>query len=186
MNVSGIVLSGGRGNRAGGADKGLLPWQHSTRIESILQDLQTQVDDIVISANRNLGRYQALGFQVTEDTLPGFQGPLAGIAATLPLCRHPIAIIVPCDSPQLPPDLATRLLAALEDEEIDLSYANDGSRDQYLFMAVRKRCLPGLLECLQDEERAVRGWHRRLHTQCVDFSDQPERFKNLNDASSQA
>ena len=186
MNVSGIVLSGGRGSRAAGADKGLLPWRQGTRIESILQLLQPQVDDILISANRNLARYGELGFAIVEDTLPNFQGPLAGIAACLPRCRHSLAVIVPCDSPHIPTDLVSRLSHAMEDESIDLCYANDGTRDQYLFTAVRNRCLPGLLECLGEGQRAVKQWHRRLNCHAVDFSDQPEGFRNLNDASTQA
>ncbi len=183
MKASGIVLAGGRGSRAGGVDKGLLPWQQSTRVEAVLLDLQPQVDDIIISANRNLGRYRQLGFTVVEDQLPDYQGPLAGIAACLPQCRQPLVIVVPCDSPRLPRDLVRRLLAPLEDEGVDLSFASDGARGQYLFTAIRKQCRPSLLECLAAGERSVRDWHRRLRCKVVDFSDRAAYFKNLNDAS---
>jgi molybdopterin-guanine dinucleotide biosynthesis protein A len=184
MKVSGIILAGGRGSRAGGVDKGLLPWQQSTRVEAVLQGLRPQVDDIIISANRNLERYRELGFTVVEDQLPDYQGPLAGIAACLPECRHPLVIVVPCDSPQLPQDLAARLLAPLEDEGVDLSFASDGVRGQYLFTAIRKKCRPSLLECLAAGERSVRNWHRRLQCKVVDFSDRAAFFKNLNEATS--
>jgi molybdopterin-guanine dinucleotide biosynthesis protein A len=184
MKASGIVLAGGRGSRAGGVDKGLLPWRQSTRVEAVLLDLQPQVDDIIISANRNLGRYRELGFNVVEDQLPDFQGPLAGIAACLAQCRHSLVIVVPCDSPRLPRDLVARLLAPLEDEEVDLSFASDGVRGQYLFTAIRKKCRPSLLECLADGERSVRDWQRRLQCKVVDFSDQAGYFQNLNEAPS--
>ena len=184
MKASGIVLAGGRGSRAGGVDKGLLPWRDTTRVEAILLDLQPQVDDILISANRNISRYRGLGFAVVEDQLPDFQGPLAGIAACLSRCRHPLVIVVPCDSPQLPPDLVARLLEPLEDGGVDLSFACDGTRGQYLFTAMRQKCLPSLLECLADGERSVRDWHRHLQCKVVDFSDRAAYFKNLNDAPS--
>jgi molybdenum cofactor guanylyltransferase len=184
MEASGIILAGGRGSRAGGVDKGLLPWRQATRVEAVLEGLQPQVDDIIISANRNLHRYRELGYTVVEDKLPDYQGPLAGIAACLAQCRHPLVIVVPCDSPRLPQDLAARLLAPFEDEGIDLSFASDGVRGQYLFTAIRQTCRPSLLECLADGERSVRAWHRRLHCKVVDFSDRADFFKNLNDATS--
>ena len=184
MEASGIILAGGRGSRAGGVDKGLLPWHQSTRVEAVLQGLQPQVDDIIISANRNLYRYRELGFTVVEDQLPDYQGPLAGIAACLVHCRHPLVIVVPCDSPRLPLDLAARLLAPLEDEEVDLSFATDGVREQYLFTAIRQRCQSSLLACLADGERSVREWHRRLQCKVVDFSDRADYFKNLNESLS--
>lgn len=180
MKASGIILCGGRGSRVAGADKGLLPWRDSSLVEAVVERLAPQVDDIIISANRNIEQYTTLGYPVITDALPDYQGPLAGIASALPACRNSVAIVVPCDTPLLPADLAARLLSALEDSGVDLSFANDGRRSQYLFSAVRGRCLAGLESCLQTGERSVRGWHASLHCVEVDFSDCPEAFTNLN------
>lgn len=181
MNVSGIILSGGRGRRAGGADKGLLPWAHHTRIEAVLQILRPQLQDIVISANRNLDQYQALGLSVVGDDLDDYQGPLAGIAACLPHCQYQLAVVVPCDSPELPSDLVARLLQPLADESIDLSYVFDGVRGQFLFAAIRQRCATSLAEYLNAGERSVQGWIAGRSSCTVDFSDQAQRFANHNE-----
>jgi molybdopterin-guanine dinucleotide biosynthesis protein A len=180
MKASGIILAGGRGLRVNGADKGLLPWGQGTLVEAAIKALQPQVDDILISANRNMAHYQSLGYSVVSDTIEGYQGPLAGILAALPQCRQDVAVIIPCDSPTLPGDLADRLLAPLQAEELDLSFVHDGSRDQYLLTAVKLRCLDNLQRYLLEGGRSVRGWHQHLHCQAVDFSDCPDAFLNLN------
>ena len=59
--VTGLLLAGGRGLRMGGADKGLLEHHGRTLAEAVLQRLAPQVGTVLISANRNLERYAALG-----------------------------------------------------------------------------------------------------------------------------
>jgi molybdopterin-guanine dinucleotide biosynthesis protein A len=181
MNLSGIILAGGLGRRAGGADKGLLPFAHHTRVEAAIACLAPQVDDITLSANRNLERYRALGLPVTSDTLRDFQGPLAGILACLPQCRHRVAIIVPCDCPQLPADLAGKLAAELVNPAVQAAYAFDGEREQYLFAAIRTDTLDSLQQYLAGGDRSVRGWHQRINSIRVDFSGQTALFQNLNE-----
>lgn len=182
MKASGIILCGGQGSRMGGADKGLMPWGDHSCVEAVAARLEPQVDDIVISANRNLERYSTLGYPVVRDAYIGYAGPLAGVAASLPHCRHPIAAVVPCDSPEPPADLVARLLEPLRDADIDLSYAFDGDRHQYLFMALRRQLLQQLQHYLDSGQRSVKGWHRLMRHQVVDFSDCPEAFVNLNEA----
>jgi molybdenum cofactor guanylyltransferase len=178
--VTGIVLSGGQGRRAGGADKGLLPWKDSTQIETLLKVLRPQVDRLIISANRNLERYRELADIVVSDDLADYQGPLAGVAAALALVETNIALVVPCDCPNPPADLASRLLRALEDGQHQLVYAHDGTRAQYLFCALRKNSLESLRHYLAEGGRSVKGWHLGISYGVVDFSDCPESFANHN------
>jgi len=183
MKLSGIILAGGLGRRVGGADKGLLPFAHHTRVEAAIACLAAQVDDITLSANRNLERYRALGWPVTSDTLQDFQGPLAGILACLPGCQHQVAVIVPCDCPQLPTDLAEKLAAELTDPSLQAAYAFDGQREQYLFAAIRTDAVESLQHYLDGGDRSVRGWYQRIGSVRVDFSGQNALFQNLNEAS---
>ena len=85
--ISAIVLAGGQGRRVGGVDKGWLDYGGRPMIEHILARLKPQVDDVVISCNRNLPRYAALA-PVIEDQYRGYLGPLAGISAAAGMCRH--------------------------------------------------------------------------------------------------
>ena len=179
--ITGIILSGGLGQRAEGADKGLLPWGGRTRIEALLDDFGPQVDHLLISCNRNLERYAKLA-PVVSDELPGYQGPLAGIAAALAQSKTEYAVVVPCDCPHPPQDLVARLLGELREPALDLVYAHDGIRPQYLFCALRKRCAAPLRAYLDRGERSVQGWQRQMNCRTVDFSDCPENFANYNQA----
>jgi len=60
------------GRRMGGVDKGLIEYQGRPLIEWALAALMPQVDQLVISANRNLDTYAAYGHRVLSDTCPTF------------------------------------------------------------------------------------------------------------------
>ena len=53
-----IILAGGEGKRADGMDKGLITYNDKPLIEHVIDAVSFQVDDIVISANRNIENYQ--------------------------------------------------------------------------------------------------------------------------------
>lgn len=178
MACSAIVLCGGRGSRVNGADKGLLEFDGRPLVASVLSRIEPQVDDIVISANRNLARYRALGHRVVADTMPDFAGPLAGILSALPACHHERVLVTACDTPFLPDDLATRLLPPLE--SCDLAYAWDGEREQYLSAALHRSLAESLAGYLADGQRSVHGWYGTLNYRRVDFSDEQRTFQNIN------
>ena len=111
--ITGVVLAGGLGRRMGGSDKGLEELRGRPLAAWVVERLAPQVDELLISANRNGGRYAALGHRVLGDRIAGFAGPLAGLHAALEAAAHPLVATVPCDSPFLPGDLISRLLSAL-------------------------------------------------------------------------
>jgi molybdopterin-guanine dinucleotide biosynthesis protein A len=181
MKSTGIILSGGRGSRAGGADKGLLPWRGQTRIGAVLTAFRPQVDELLISCNRNIERYRDYGVPLVTDQLAGFQGPLAGLAAALQATHTELAALAPCDCPGLPSNLVERLRAPLLAGDVQVSYADDGSRHQYLLAVLRSDCLPALQDYLDSGGRSVRGWYALLHSQVVDCSDMANQLTNLNE-----
>ena len=66
-------------------DKGLIQYKNKALVEHILQDFIPQIDHCIISANRNIARYQAYGYPVYCDEIGDYAGPLAGILTAL---RH--------------------------------------------------------------------------------------------------
>lgn len=111
--ITGLILAGGRGQRMGGRDKGLQPFQGEPLAAHVLRRLQPQVGRVLISANRHADAYAALGAPVIGDTLADFPGPLAGMLAGLQAIETDYLLTVPCDSPYLADDLAVRLADAL-------------------------------------------------------------------------
>ncbi|MQT44675.1 NTP transferase domain-containing protein, partial [Pseudomonas sp. FSL R10-0765] len=83
-----LLLAGGRGQRMGGQDKGLVPWRGQPLIAYVQQAARALTDDLIISCNRNHDRYAAYADQLVSDGNDDFDGPLAGIRAGLAAARH--------------------------------------------------------------------------------------------------
>jgi len=176
--VAAVMLAGGQGSRMGGAGKGLIDYQGRPLIEWGLAVLAPQVGEIVISANRNLERYAAYGYRVLPDTLPGFPGPLAGVFAALDAVTTEWLLVVPCDTPHLPADLALRLLGAAQLEGVPLAMAADDARIHHSCFLVHTGQRDHLADFLARGERAVRRWQAQLSSATVRFD--AAAFANLN------
>jgi len=165
----------------GGIDKGWADFEGKPLIAHVLERLQPQTHSILISANRNLDAYRALGYPVLKDRIDGFQGPLAGLASLLQACPTEWLATVPCDAPGLPNDYLVRMASAAEQTPgTRIVVAHNGDRLQPVHMLVARNLLDDLLSHLQQGGRKVRGWLGQYAYQTADFSDQPQAFFNLN------
>lgn len=180
MHITSIILSGGRATRMNGLDKGLVLLQNKPLVQHVIERLTPQVDQIIINANRTLEEYQAFGHNIAQDETDEFLGPLAGFLIGLKQAKHDLVLTVPCDSPLLPNDLASRLLSALEQSSDDLAIATSDGDTHPVFCLMRKSVLPSLIDFLERGERKVSAWQNSLKLVKVDFSDCHEGFVNLN------
>lgn len=162
----------------GGADKGLLDYRGRPLVAWTLAALAPQVGELVISANRNLERYAALGHRVLPDTLPDYPGPLAGVLAAMDAVQAPWLLVAPCDTPHLPADLAARLLDTARHAGAPLAVAADAQRTHHGCFVVRTDRRADLAAYLAGGERAVRGWQARLAPASVRFD--AAGFVNVN------
>jgi len=179
-NITAVILAGGMARRMGGQDKGLIELNGRPMIEHIIEALKPQVDSIVISANRNLEQYRQYGYPVVEDIMGDYFGPLVGMASGLQACSSDRILIVPCDSPFVPPVLADKLNAALLEQGADLSVANDSERMQPVFAVLSRHLLPSLLAYLDKGGRKIDTWYAEHKMALADFSDWPDAFININ------
>jgi molybdopterin-guanine dinucleotide biosynthesis protein A len=178
--VSAIILAGGQGNRMGNRDKGLIEKNGSPLISHVIKQISSQVDDISLNCNRHIDEYKELGFAVITDQLPGFQGPLAGMHASLIHAKHDVCLICPCDMPNLPSDLVARLYDALTNNCSDIAFPTCGTRRHYIPSLIRIDLLASLSVYLESGKRSVHGWYANLKVQEVDFSATEESFINVN------
>lgn len=181
--ISALVLAGGAGRRVGHRDKGLIIWRGKPLIAHVCDSLQPQVEEILISCNRNVASYRSFATRTVTDSRDSYQGPLAGLEAASDIVRSQLLVVVCCDTPLLPHDLVSRLVTPLSkpcEDAPEISYAHDGERAQYLCAAMRTTCLTSLPDFLNNGHRAVREWYRSRHAVAVDFSDHYACFKNFN------
>lgn len=179
--VTGLILAGGRGERMGGADKGWVMHEGRPLIVSVVERFAPQVGSLLISANRNIERYAALG-TVVQDESPldePFAGPLIGILSGLRnACTEWIAT-VPCDAPYLPIDLVQRLMTALRVNGAPAACARTDDRLQPVFALVSTQVTDDLANAIASGERAVHRWLESLGVLPVDFDD-ARAFANFN------
>jgi molybdopterin-guanine dinucleotide biosynthesis protein A len=100
----------------------------------------------------------------------------AGLTANV----HPFLVTVPCDSPFLPPDLVSRLHAALVAEHADLAVAKTGDQPHPVFALVRESLSGHLTAFLAAGGRKIDAWYAALKVVEVPFDDKPEAFSNIN------
>lgn len=178
--IAGVILCGGRGQRMGGSDKGLIELNGKPLVEYAIDGLCSQVGETMINANRNKQVYEGYGFQVVSDVEGGFLGPLAGLASAMQATTAELVLGVPCDSPLLPTDLADRLYKDWFENDADIAVASSGDRLQPVFCLIRTNLLSSLLEYLSKGGRRIDGWYKQHLMVEVDFSDTPQAFFNVN------
>ncbi|WP_238945483.1 molybdenum cofactor guanylyltransferase MobA [Vandammella animalimorsus] len=187
--IGALILAGGQGQRMGGCNKGLQPLLGQPLVQHVAQALRPQVHSIAISANADLPAYQALGLPVWPDA-PQWQGlgPLAGIASAAPQLPPDLdaLLVVPCDTPLLPPQLAARLAQALFARPglAAVSAATASGRHPSISL-LRPALLLGLPQYLQAQQQgqgdlSLRRWLEPRGWQTV-FFDDAQAFANLND-----
>lgn len=180
QKITAIILAGGASSRMG-SDKALLEWRDHPFIVHIIESLRTQADDIVINTNspRDFAQFN---LPTISDAGTDRRGPLAGILAAMNYSTTPWTLVVPCDNPLLSTRLVARLAVALEQEQSDLAFAYSNDDNHYLYALMRTELRDSLMTFLSGNDYAVRRWYSTLHVSRVDFSDQPECFRNINSA----
>ena len=183
-DITGLILAGGRAQRMGGIDKGLIPFHGKPLIEFAIARLKPQVQTIAINANRNITKYATYGYPVIMDETPDFSGPLAGFSVALKACKTPYLLTSPCDSPLLPNNLAERLIAEMERGDFQLVYASSKETDgkvwaQPVFCLMRANLENSLNQFLQKGDLKIDRWFKELRSSTVIFED-PQVFANVN------
>lgn len=113
-NLTVALLAGGRATRLQGRDKAWTTFKGTTLVERTLHALGDASAGCLVSAFRNVARYESMGLRVVADRAPGFPGPLAGIDALLAACETALLLTVPVDLRAIPADLVERMVAAGE------------------------------------------------------------------------
>lgn len=172
-----LLLSGGRGQRMGGRDKGLLDWRGRPLIAWLHDAVRPLTDDLIISCNRNNEHYAHFADQLVQDDEGNFQGPLAGIRAGLKVARHPQVLVLPCDAPLVDAALLDALLENAGEQPV---VVRQGDYWEPLFCVIPTALGATLERAWQAGERSPQRWLRQLSPVAVDCPADDPRLANLN------
>lgn len=183
IEITGLILAGGRGTRMGGVDKGLQNHGGIALALHALLRLQPQVGQVLINANRNLAAYESMGVPVWPDPIGDYAGPLAGWLAGLEHCETLYLLTVPCDTPNFPLDLSIQLAQALAAADADIAMAatqEDGQLQvQPVFCLLKTSLLESLVAYLNAGQRKIDRWTAQHACTTVVFDD-AAAFFNAN------
>lgn len=175
--ITGVILAGGEGRRMNGQDKGWITLCGKPLIRHVLERIAPQVDSCIISANRHLEQYRALGVPVVHDEKV-YLGPLAGIATALENLTTDYALIVPTDAPLIPADLVAQLQPHCPAR---LVICHDGERLQPLFGLFHRSLAASIRQFLASDQRQLTRWCMEQTPEIVTIADTTV-FANLNTA----
>ena len=178
--ITGLILAGGAGTRMQGQDKGLLELGGKTLVQVQIEALKPFVQEILISANRHLEKYAQLGCAVVPDIVPGFAGPLTGLASLLQQTSKEYAICLPCDTPLLPSSLIPALWQTLQQQNLDYVYVRCRDKEQPLLACMRTSVRDSLETYLQSGNDRVFAWVKTLRSIAINIEVQNWELQNIN------
>jgi molybdopterin-guanine dinucleotide biosynthesis protein A len=136
--VAAVLLAGGLSRRMGSRDKMLIDIGGRSLIQRVIERTLPQVDAMLLNVNGDPTRFLPFGLPIRPDVIEGYAGPLAGILTgmewvkeTLPGVRWLVSLA--SDTPLVPDDLVSRLLAATSNEDADIGCAQSGETRHPVF-----------------------------------------------------
>lgn len=116
--IVGVILAGGKASRMNNADKPLLPLGGRAVIEYVIDLARPQVEELVISVNRNLACFRCFDLPLVADLPANCEGPLLGICSAMQWFHDQATdaqylACFPADVPSFPSDLVSQLYAVL-------------------------------------------------------------------------
>ncbi|WPL19952.1 Molybdenum cofactor guanylyltransferase [Thiorhodovibrio winogradskyi] len=157
-----------------------MDYQGQPLVHWVIERLKPQVGTVLISANRCVPEYHRFGWPLLFDDIPDHAGPLAGLSRGLECSRTPWILMVPCDGPYVPFNLAIRLANTIETEKVPAAVASDGHQTHFTYAMLSRSLLEDLQAYLASGERRLGAWLNRHSTAVADFSDNRLAFINLN------
>ncbi len=158
-DLAGAIIAGGQSSRMheGGiqGDKFLQPLGEHALIAHVAERLKPQISQLIINANGNPQRLAFLEHSVIADLPHRHGGPLPGILTALAASRSfPWLVSVAADTPFLPHDLVTKLVARQLQTGADIVLASSEERIHPLFGLWRTSLVEQLRNWLSTTDKA--------------------------------
>ena len=163
-----------------GQDKGWVELSGKPMIERVVDRLKPQVDELYINANRNIDRYRQFNLPIVEDSIAGYQGPLAGILSGMSACESDYLMCVPCDCPFFPTDLVAQMANLQSARNADIVSVSDGVRAHPVFALIKTALKSSLEHYMHAGHRKIDRWYAQHNYQLLEYDNAQNCFDNIN------
>jgi molybdopterin-guanine dinucleotide biosynthesis protein A len=170
------ILAGGRATRLGGMDKAWIERDGLPQVLRWQRRFGRETGAMLVSANRNLMRYEAAGLHAVADRIAGDLGPIAGLEALLGNCRTPWLLTIPVDLVGVNDCLLPSLCSG-RGESGAFAHDDDGLQPLVALWRV-DAALMAVSGAIQRNETAIHALQAQLGMAGVRFEG--VRFGNLN------
>lgn len=182
--LAGVILAGGRSKRMGGAVKALMPLGDKLLLGHVIDRVKPQVDKLLLSVQRPSEAFKAFGLpQITDREPDG--GPLGGLLAAMQETGPDSdwLLLVPCDAPFIPSDLAVKLLGCALACARPVAVVCFESEIQPTFSIWSRNVLPRLQYAVLEKGMAgIKQFLGVIEYAELDWpSSEPSPFFNIND-----
>lgn len=179
MNVTGIILSGGKSTRMG-QDKGFIELNGKPMVQHVIDHINPICDQILISANDK--KYEDFGFPVYTDVIKDI-GPAGGIISCLNHSTNSKNIIISCDLPFASTKFIRELIDLSGDKEVTLPKSE--TYLQPLCAVYSKSAYKMINELVRRGIYSLRSILKKLQIQVIEQEDIIEfdlskELKNIN------
>ncbi|QDL07255.1 molybdenum cofactor guanylyltransferase [Brasilonema octagenarum UFV-E1] len=190
MHLSSIVLAGGKSSRMG-RDKALIPIQGVPLLQLVCRIAESCADTLYVVTPWQ-ERYQRLLPSTVQfikevplfgetgsEKLP--HGPIIGFAQALAYIQTDWVLLLACDLPKLRVEVLQEWAATLDSVEGEAIAAlvPQAKGWEPLCGFYRRRCLPSLVEYINQGGRSFQEWLKQHPVQALPLPD-PEMFFNCN------
>ncbi|MGB1402964.1 MAG: molybdenum cofactor guanylyltransferase [Porticoccaceae bacterium] len=145
-NIDGVILAAGQSRRMGAENKVQSLLAGRSLLDHVCAKLEPQVDRLIIN-----GEQAICGENAVADIFEGAKGPLVGLYSALAseqLSAAEYLLMVPCDGPFVPSDLAAELYREIQLADADVACVRYRGIAQPTFSLWHKRVTPAVKQAL--------------------------------------
>lgn len=182
-----VILAGGQSRRFGGGYKTLHKFNNISLLDRIIHNLKKLNMDIILNVNSNENQFLKTGLNLIKDDVKNFQGPLAGIYASMKWVlknKKDIEWIFtsPSDTPFLNADLVNKFLITkyLNNTKIVLAKAPNKTHPVIGFWHIS--LIKSLEDFFEEDSRKIMNWVERQNYELLNFENK-NYFFNINSKS---
>lgn len=178
--LTGIILAGGKNSRIS-MTKALIQLGEQTIIGRTVHLFQKLFDEVIIVTN-TFDDYVHFGVKLTRDIIHE-TGPLGGLYSGLKLSSSEFNFVVACDMPFIDPSIILHLENYTYSGRYDVIVPEFNGFIEPLFAFYSKKCIPIILDHLNQKDFKIRSFYSRAKVKevpCSQFQSVEKAFFNIN------